>query len=100
MFVSEKTKEQNIRGQAVKTAFLKSCVSGPIRIDRSGIEGNDVAVHTDAVYAIAQEHYQYWANKLGADSKDWPPGFFAENLMISKLDEGAVCVWAGRSRDW
>ena len=87
-----KTKEQNIRGQAVKTAFLKSCVSGPIRIDRSGIEGNDVAVHTDAVYAIAQEHYQYWANKLGADSKDWPPGFFAENLMISKLDEGQLRV--------
>ncbi|UYM14643.1 MOSC domain-containing protein [Endozoicomonas euniceicola] len=87
-----KVRSLDIDGQRVKTAFLKEAVSGPVRVELNGIEGNEVAVHTDAIYAIAQEHYGYWAEKLGADSKSWPVGYLGENLTVSGLDEAALQV--------
>ena len=87
-----KVRSLDIDGQMVRTAFLKEAVSGPVKVGLNGIEGNEVAVHTDAIYAIAQEHYGYWAEKLGADSKSWPVGYLGENLTVSGLDEAALQV--------
>ena len=87
-----RTQNLRIRDQNVTTAFLKSAVAGPVRVRSDGLEGNDVAVHTDAVYAIAEEHYGYWASRLGQDIADWPHGHFGENLTISGLDESQLHV--------
>lgn len=87
-----KTQELDIHGQPVKTAYLKHRVTGPILLNERGIEGNEVAVHTDAVYAIAPEHYKYWAARLDAKAENWAPGFFAENLSIAGLDEAQFQV--------
>jgi len=87
-----KTRHLDIRGQSVKTAFLKSAVSGPVQVTLDGLQGNEVAVHTDALYAISLQHYQHWAERLDVDVVDWAPGFFAENLRIDGLDETALNV--------
>jgi uncharacterized protein len=87
-----RTQSHEINGQAVQTAYLKQPVAGPVRVTREGIEGNDVAQHTDAVYAFAEETYEYWAGLLGADREAWPPGYFGENLTIAGLDEHNLCL--------
>lgn len=87
-----KTKDIDIRGHSVTTAYLKEPVDGRIRVNKDGVEGNEVAVHTDAVYAITEEHYAYWVEQLGEDSCDWSPGIFAENFLISGLNEEQLQV--------
>lgn len=87
-----KTRTIEIRANAVQTAYIKSPVSGRCYVHESGLEGNETAVHPDAVYAIAAEHYEYWAGRLGADRSTWLPGHFAENLTIAGLDESNLRV--------
>lgn len=82
-----KTRILKIDNQDVTTAILKEGVNTPVRITHQGLEGNEVAVHTDPVYALAAEAYPYWAAELGENLDNWPPGFFGENLLVSGLDE-------------
>lgn len=82
-----KTQELDINGQSVKTAYIKESISGLVRVNALGIEGNEVAVHTDAIYAFTQENYPYWADRLKVDQAQWSSGVFAENLLISGLQE-------------
>ena len=51
-----KTKDLEIRGQAVKTAYLKSAVSGPVSVNDYGIEGNDVAVQIRRWPCMSKAH--------------------------------------------
>jgi uncharacterized protein len=87
-----KVRSIEMRGSPVQTAFLKTPVSGPCYVHESGLEGNESAVHPDAIYAIAAEHYSFWANRLGADRGAWQVGQFAENLTIAGLDESALRI--------
>lgn len=87
-----RTRTIEINGCAVRTAFVKNPVPGRVRISREGVDGNEVAVHTDAVYAFAWEAYGYWAAMLGKADAQWPPGFFGENLTVAGLDEGALRI--------
>jgi uncharacterized protein len=82
-----RTKVHTINNHSVATAYLKEPVTGPWRIATDGLEGNEVAVHTDAVYAFALDSYEFWAKKLGRQRDEWPPGAFAENLTFDTLDE-------------
>ncbi|MBB4633753.1 MOSC domain-containing protein [Sphingosinicella soli] len=82
-----KTRTLTINGHEVKTAYLKEAVPGPWKITEGGLEGNEVAVHTDAVYAFAREGYDFWAERLGVDPAEWQPGVFGENLTVSGLNE-------------
>jgi ferredoxin-NADP reductase/MOSC domain-containing protein YiiM len=81
-----------INGQSVHTAYLKQPVQGRVRMTRDGPEGNEVAQHTDSVYAFAEENYAWWAAALGTDGSAWTPGHFGENLTIAGLDERALCI--------
>jgi ferredoxin-NADP reductase/MOSC domain-containing protein YiiM len=87
-----KTRTVDIGGARVQTAYLKSPIDGACWIGSSGVEGNETAVHPDLVYAIAQEHYSYWADRLNAGSAQWPYGYFAENLTIRGLSERTLHV--------
>lgn len=82
-----KARTFQIGGEPVTTAYLKSPVVGPCSIDGNGLDGNETAVHPDPVYAIAEEHYAYWAARLGVSPGQWPHGYFAENLTIRGLCE-------------
>lgn len=86
------TRTLQINGQSVTTAYLKEPVLHPVRVTTKGVEGNEVAVHTDAIYAIADEHYEYWAARLGQTRDRWPYGFFAENFTIQGLKEDELRV--------
>jgi ferredoxin-NADP reductase/MOSC domain-containing protein YiiM len=87
-----KTRTIEIRASAVQTAYIKAPVSGRCYVHESGLDGNETAVHPDSIYAIAAEHYEYWAERLGADRATWLPGHFAENLTIAGLDESQLRV--------
>ena len=87
-----KTERQNIRGHGVTTAYVKARVDGPVRVHGNGIEGNEVAVHNDAIYAVSTDTYAYWKERLGGTEGDWPLGRFADNLVIDGLDEAALAV--------
>ena len=87
-----KTERQNIRGHGVTTAYVKAKVDGPVRVHYKGIEGNEVAVHSDAIYAVSTDTYAYWRERLGGTEGDWPLGRFADNLVIDGLDESALAV--------
>jgi len=87
-----KTREIEIAGATVQTAYLKSTLAGPCFIGPGGPAGNETAVHPDTVYAIAEEHYAYWATRLGGNSSQWRYGYFAENLTISGLAEQELHV--------
>jgi uncharacterized protein len=87
-----KTREVDIQGATVQTAYLKTPVAGPCFVDYKGPTGNETAVHPDTVYAIAQEHYAYWAQRLGREASAWGYGYFAENLTIRGLAEQQLHV--------
>jgi uncharacterized protein len=87
-----RTREVEIQGALTRTAYLKSEVEGPCFVDYGGPVGNETAVHPDTVYAIAVEHYAYWAGRLRAEARDWRYGYFAENLTIRGLAEQELHV--------
>ncbi|HTV96000.1 MAG TPA: MOSC domain-containing protein [Steroidobacteraceae bacterium] len=82
-----RTRAVQIGGEPVETAYLKSPLALPCSVGRNGLDGNETAVHPDPVYAIAEEHYAYWAETLGVAPGQWPHGYFAENLTIRGLSE-------------
>jgi MOSC domain-containing protein YiiM len=87
-----KVHTHRINGQDVSTAYLKAPVDGPWRIELGGLEGNEIAVHTDPVYAYAQDSYDFWARRLGVGRSDWAPGTFAENLTFTTLAADSLRV--------
>jgi len=87
-----RTRTIEMRSGAVPTAYLKTPVAGKCYVEAGGLQGNETAVHPDAVYAIAAEHYEYWALRLGVDRSAWRAGHFAENLTIAGLDESQLRI--------
>ena len=84
------------RGRLVTTSIWKSPVTGPVRVMRLDLEGDeqsDLTVHggTDkAVYVYPVEHYEFWREQLA--EPDLPYGAFGENLTTSGLSEDTVCI--------
>lgn len=78
------------------SAYLKSPHSGPVRVGRLGLAGDqqaDTAVHGGpemAVLMYADSHYAHWRTepRLG----EMGPGGFGENLTVAGLDESTVFV--------
>ena len=84
------------RGQMVATGIFKEPVAGRIVVRDDHVEGDTVAdrrVHggwSKAVYAYPAEHYAAW--RAEEKARDWPFGFFGENLTIEGLLEDDVAV--------
>ncbi len=89
---SGKVRTQTIDGAQVQTAYVKSRIPTPWGIAESGIIGNEIAAHTDHLYAFDHASYSYWANRLEMDRSAWADGFFAENLTLETLDAAALRV--------
>lgn len=88
------------RGERVTTGIWKHPVTGRIALRGVNFVGDDQADRTvhggpdKAVYAYANEDYEFWRRRAGIDT---PPGLFGENLTVEGLDLGAALVgerWA------
>ena len=72
-----------------RTSIDKRPVSGPVRAQRHGLEGDQVSDTKhhggldQAVYAFAREDLDWWATELGHEIRD---GQFAENLTTRGID--------------
>ena len=84
------------RGRTVRTGIFKEPVSGPVRIGRLGLQGDeqaDLEVHggpLKAVYVYPAEHYAFWRDELPEMTLTW--GAFGENLTVSGISEESVRV--------
>ncbi|MCI0688030.1 MAG: MOSC domain-containing protein [Sporichthyaceae bacterium] len=81
-------------GDLKRSAIDKRPVRGPVRAQRLGLVGDEVADLRhhggvdQAVYAYAREDLDWWAEQLGRELRD---GQFGENLTVVGLDvTGAV----------
>jgi MOSC domain-containing protein YiiM len=76
-------------GELKRTAIDKRPVTGPVRVGRLGLDGDeqaDTANHggtEQAVYVYAREDLDWWAELLGRDLRD---GIFGENITTESLD--------------
>lgn len=87
-------REEAMLGRVRRTAIRKHAVTGPVRVDESGLEGDqaadpDHAGPFHAVYAFAEEDLRTWAERLGAPI---PAGTFGENLTTRGVDVNEALV--------
>jgi MOSC domain-containing protein YiiM len=84
------------RGRMVATGIFKEPVGGRIVVRDDHVEGDTVAdrrVHggwSKAVYAYPAEHYVAW--RAEEPRREWPWGFFGENLTVEGLRESDVGI--------
>ena len=89
-------REVDWRGKTVRTSIFKAPVSGPVRVQKLNLEGDqqsDRSVHggrDKAVYAYPSEHYTYWKTVLPGTDLPW--GAFGENFTLEGLLEERVCI--------
>lgn len=87
--------DQPWAGKLKRTAIRKAPVAGPVHVGLLGLDGDEVAdtLHHGgpykAVYAFAQEDYDYWTEQLG---EVVPPVTFGENLTTVGIDLNEAVV--------
>jgi MOSC domain-containing protein YiiM len=87
--ISTGTARPSEHGVLKRTAIDKRPVDGPVRIERLGVAGDEIADLThhggidQAVYAFAREDYAHWEAELG---RPLAAGAFGENLTTVGLD--------------
>lgn len=78
-----------------KTGIYKRPVRGLVEILSGGLAGDEISDKKNhggpdqAVYVFGAPDYEWWSDELG---HDLPPGTFGENLTVSDIESGAVCV--------
>lgn len=83
------------RGKTIPSGFVKSPAAGPLRLSRTGLDGDEQADRKNhggpekAVCVYPLEHYLYWEGRLG---RILPPAAFGENFSTEGFTESAVCV--------
>jgi len=84
------------RGKTVRTSIFKDPVTGPIRVRKLNLAGDeqaDLSVHggaDKAVYAYPSEHYSYWRDEL--PGMEFPWGAFGENLTTEGTSERSLRI--------
>lgn len=86
-----KTKRYCEHGITFQTAIKKLPVEGQVIIDYSGLVGNEVANHKNAIYAFTEESYRFWQEHSSLEIT-WEKGLLGENLVITKLNEKALFI--------
>lgn len=89
-------REVEWRGRTVSTSIFKDPVTGPVRVEKLNLAGDeqaDLTVHggaEKAVYAYPAEHYAYWRDELPGAPLPW--GAFGENLTTEGLGERTLSI--------
>lgn len=91
-----KVRSVRYQGQDIATGMYKTAVSGPRRVRKLNVDGDEQAdlklhggVHK-AVYAFPSEHYPFYEQALRRGP--WTPGQFGENLTTEGLLESDVRI--------
>jgi MOSC domain-containing protein YiiM len=87
-------RSESLSGRRTTTAIRKRAVTGPVRVDEVGLDGDRPADEDHygpfhAVYAFAQEDLDLWSERLGASVA---PGLFGENLTTRGIDVNEALV--------
>lgn len=82
----------DMNGTQTLTSLLRDPQDGPLHFGPDGPEGNEMAVHTERVYAFPIERYDFWAKELGLDREAWPHCFWGENITLTNLNEDDMRV--------
>lgn len=83
---------------AVPSGFIKKAVAGAVTVGELGLDGDaqaDLTVHggpEKAVYGYAADHYPQWARDFPALAERFLAGSMGENLTVTGIDEGDLCV--------
>jgi len=83
-------------GRTVTTAIWKRPVAGRVEVRGVNLDGDGQADRTvhggvdKAVYAYAQEDYEWWGVELGTEALE--PGTFGEKLTVVGIDLGGAEV--------
>jgi MOSC domain-containing protein YiiM len=89
-------REVEWRGRTVRTSIFKEPVTGPVRVQKLNLAGDeqaDLSVHggvDKAVYGYPSEHYAYWREELPGIHLPW--GAFGENLTTEGLYESTLLI--------
>ena len=89
-------REVEWRGRTVSTSIFKEPVTGPVRVKKLNLAGDeqaDLSVHggvDKAVYGYPFEHYAYWRDELPGIQLPW--GAFGENLTTEGLIESTLRI--------
>jgi len=84
------------KDRVVTTGIFKTPVSGPVRVEKLNLEGDqqaDLTVHgglDKAVYVYPAEHYDYWRAELPEMELPW--GMFGENFTVTGFSEDNTCI--------
>lgn len=87
-----------ITGTRHASGIDKHSVSGAIKAERSGLQGDfqsDLKHHggaDKAVHHYALDHYAFWRSELGDKDVLRQPGAFGENLSSTGITEEHVCI--------
>ncbi|HEX7872663.1 MAG TPA: MOSC domain-containing protein [Sphingobium sp.] len=82
----------------VMSAMAKAPVTGPVRIDWLGLDGDAVADpihhggHDKALHLYPQDHYGWWRERLGDHPLLDAPGAFGENVAVSGGVDADFCL--------
>ena len=88
-------REVEWEGEIVSSAIWKSPVQGRVTLRGVNFAGDDQADrsvhggHDKAVYAYAQEDYDFWRDEHGVEAR---PGLFGENLTVEGVDLSSAIV--------
>lgn len=80
------------------SGFVKLARTGAVAVNEVGLEGDEIAdlsVHggpDKAVYGYGADHYPHWAAEHPGHAALFGPGIMGENLAITGLAEGDICV--------
>lgn len=86
---------QRFRGEEL-SAFAKVPLTGPVRIMREGLEGDQQADRKHhggvqmALHLYPLDHHAFWQRDLGGHELLAQPGAFGSNLAIHNIDETMV----------
>ncbi|MBB4633038.1 MOSC domain-containing protein [Sphingosinicella soli] len=80
----------DVRGGQTFTSIVRSPAQGGLWFGAGGPDGNETAVHTEAVLAAPAEHYDMWAERFGVDRAEWDWCRFGENIVVNGFDENSL----------
>ena len=84
--------------EGVPSGFVKQSRTDAVKVNLLNLDGDeqaDLSVHggfEKAVYGYAASHYPAWAAEFPELAPAFVGGAMGENLTISGLDEGMICV--------
>lgn len=88
-------RKESFYGREIYTGICEQPVSGPLRLLKTGFEGNGVGNlkhhggSEKAVCVYSSDHYPYWKDTFGMRL---PVAAFGENLTVSGFHEDDICI--------